>query len=406
MADPRPAPRPPGCTATCPGVGGARSRRSRETSASPRSPPTTRAARGPHLYLRVRKTDVSAEAPHRPPRPHTLAVSKKEIGTGRPQGPSGRHGAVGSASRRPPSRISPPSTGAGVEVLEHRRHTNKLKNGPSTREPVRRDGAGRRAGRGRPRRTDRRAAAGRSGSPTRSGRSGSATTAATLRLGVRPAAGGRRRRRTSPRKRRAFLTRLALSAAQADLFNACLADRMTDRSAGTVGPGDVVQVRGSGGAVRRPGPGDEARARRGADPGSTPTKTAVTGPLFGPKMVAPHGRPAEREAAILDAARLAPARVPHLFETDARGPPAVPRAAGRSDRRPGRGRGGRRVAGPLLPACRQLRDGPAARTDWFRMSPERKLRPCDPRFAPGSARTTYGRGSRPGLRPLHATVTG
>ena len=261
---------------------------------------------GPHLFLRVRKTDISAEAltAHLA---RTLGVAKKEIGTA---GLKDRR-AVTEQWVSVPANSEPAlaaADGAGVEVLEHRRHTNKLKTGHlrGNRFDVTVRGVGPDAVTLAEPIAERLRSIGFANAfgAQRFGHDGR-----TLRLGL-ALLRGETTPKEVPRKRRAFLTRLALSAAQADLFNACLADRMTDDSAGTVGPGDVVQVRGSGGLFVVP---DlpmrhelaEEQTRIDAD------ETAVTGPLFGPKMVAPNGRPAEREAAVLRAAELPP----HAFRT-------------------------------------------------------------------------------------------
>ena len=86
---------------------------------------------------------------------------------------------------------------------------------------------------------------------------------------------------------------LALSAVQSRLFFAWLAQRLTDGILDKVLQGDVMQVVTSGGCfavedIER----EQAR--------SLSRETVITGPMFGPKMIAPVGEPAEREARILE----------------------------------------------------------------------------------------------------------
>ncbi|QDT17055.1 tRNA pseudouridine(13) synthase TruD [Alienimonas californiensis] len=254
---------------------------------------------GPHLYLRVRKTDVSAEAltAHLA---RTLEVGKRDVGV------------AGLKDRRAITEqwVSVPATAeprlaeanaAGVEVLEARRHTNKLKTGHlrGNRFDVRLRGV-------LPDAVDRAAPiverlrtvgfANAFGDQ----RFGKGNSTLALGLGLLR---GEKTDRDVPAKRRKFLVRLALSAAQSDLFNACLADRLSDGTAGTVLPGDVMQVRGSGGLFlvpELPMKQDLAEEQSRADL----DETAVTGPLFGPRMKGPTGDPARREAAILAAAGL------------------------------------------------------------------------------------------------------
>ncbi len=100
-----------------------------------------------------------------------------------------------------------------------------------------------------------------------------------------------------PYAKRKFLLRLALSAAQSDLFNAALADRLTRGELRTVLAGDVLRKTDSGGLfVAEDVPAERTRLDAG--------ETQVTGPLFGPKMPPPQGEPAAREAALLAASAL------------------------------------------------------------------------------------------------------
>ncbi len=107
----------------------------------------------------------------------------------------------------------------------------------------------------------------------------------------------RRSPRDIPFSRRKFLLRLSLSAAQSELFNRALAARLNDGLLTTVLAGDVLEVVASGGKF-------VAEDTRLEQPRCDAGETAVTGPMFGPKMKPPTGVPAEREAAILTEASL------------------------------------------------------------------------------------------------------
>ncbi|MFN0051389.1 MAG: tRNA pseudouridine(13) synthase TruD [Planctomycetales bacterium] len=103
-----------------------------------------------------------------------------------------------------------------------------------------------------------------------------------------------------PRARRKFLLRLALSAVQSHLFNQALAARMTEGLLHTVLPGDVMQVKASGGPfVAEEVTREQERFNQ--------REIVVTGPMFGPKMKRPSDVAALREAAILESSGLAPA---------------------------------------------------------------------------------------------------
>ncbi len=295
----RPVPRPvPRLHADVPGVGGALKTEPgdfRVSEVAAYEP----CGDGPHLYLRVRKTDVSAEAltAHLA---RTLGVGKREIGTA---GMKDRR-AVTEQWVSVPAAMEPRLSavdGGGVEVLDAKRHTNKLRTGHlrGNRFDVLLRGTAADAAVVSAPVVERLAATGFANAfgAQRFGRGGS-----TLALGY-GLLRGEKTDRDVPAKRRAFLLRLALSAAQSDLFNACLADRMADGSAGTATPGDVVQVRGSGGLFTVPDlpmKHELAEEQNRVDA----NETAVTGPLFGPKMVRPSAAPAAREAAVLDAAAL------------------------------------------------------------------------------------------------------
>lgn len=113
----------------------------------------------------------------------------------------------------------------------------------------------------------------------------------TLTLGLDLLA-GRSSPRDIPFQKRKFLLRLALSSVQSDLFNQSLAARLRDQLLSTVLLGDVMEVIESGGKFVADDV-DREQARLNNE------ELAVTGPMFGLKMLAPVGVPAEREKAIL-----------------------------------------------------------------------------------------------------------
>ncbi len=89
-----------------------------------------------------------------------------------------------------------------------------------------------------------------------------------------------------------FLTKMALSAAQSELFNRCLSERLRRQLFLQVQLGDVMQVTRTGGQfVVEDVAAEQARFEAG--------ETAVSGPLFGPKMMRPGGEPGLREETVL-----------------------------------------------------------------------------------------------------------
>lgn len=114
----------------------------------------------------------------------------------------------------------------------------------------------------------------------------------TLSLGLDLLAGKKAPRDILYQKRK-FLLRLALSSVQSDLFNKALTLRLQDGLLTTVLPGDVMEVIESGGKFVAE---DVVREQARLDAG----ETAITGPMFGVKMLSPHSVAAEREASLLD----------------------------------------------------------------------------------------------------------
>lgn len=103
--------------------------------------------------------------------------------------------------------------------------------------------------------------------------------------------------RDIPAKRRKFLLRLALSAAQSSLFNDVLRRRLQAGALHQVQAGDVMQVVESGGLfLAEDVPAEQHRFER--------RETVITGPIFGPKMKLPGGEVLERERDILQSAGL------------------------------------------------------------------------------------------------------
>jgi tRNA pseudouridine13 synthase len=115
----------------------------------------------------------------------------------------------------------------------------------------------------------------------------------TSRLGFELLRGGKLPRNV-PYHRKKFQTRFSLSAAQSELFNRCLARRIKDELMFRVLPGDVMQVVKTGGLfVIEEGLVEEEQQR--FDAGTT----AITGPIYGPKMKSPSKEPARREETVL-----------------------------------------------------------------------------------------------------------
>lgn len=109
----------------------------------------------------------------------------------------------------------------------------------------------------------------------------------TLRLGFDLLTGQKTPRDIHPARRK-FLLRLAISAAQSELFNGLLTARLRGGTWRTVLPGDVMQVVASGGLFVAE---DLAREQ----PRLMGGEIVVTGPMFGPKMRSPEGPAADLE---------------------------------------------------------------------------------------------------------------
>ncbi|NOX56002.1 MAG: tRNA pseudouridine(13) synthase TruD [Planctomycetes bacterium] len=184
-----------------------------------------------------------------------------------------------------------------VRILRQSRHRNKLRTGHlrGNRFDICVRGVTNDAGPRAERIAER---IGRLGFPNYFGLQRFGRDRSTLELGLQLLAGGAANA-SAFRRRRRFLVRLALSAAQAFLFNAALADRIRDGLLHAVLVGDVMQVRQTGGVfVVVDGPAEQRRFDQ--------RQTVVTGPMFGPKMRAAEGVVAAREGAVLDRYGLRP----------------------------------------------------------------------------------------------------
>jgi len=96
-----------------------------------------------------------------------------------------------------------------------------------------------------------------------------------------------------PFSERRYLQRLCLSSVQSELFNRCLTRRLKAGKLYEVQRGDVMQVVKSGGVfvVEEDLAEEQERFDRGA--------TAITGPMFGPKMKTPIDQPFWEEETVL-----------------------------------------------------------------------------------------------------------
>ncbi|RMG39039.1 MAG: tRNA pseudouridine(13) synthase TruD [Planctomycetota bacterium] len=281
----------PFLTADLPGVGG-QLKREPEDFVVEEIPAYEPCGRGPFCFLWIEKRDLSSE------QLLDLLSERLEI-------PRSAVGLAGMKDRRAVTRqwVSIPEVDqgrlAGLEgdprlvVLRVSRHTNKLKTGHlrGNRFIVRlRDVV--------PDAASRAAAIARhiaqAGFPNYFGTQRFGAGGRTLALGRDLLQGRISEQRLSPRRRR-FLLRLALSAVQSWLFNGCLIERIRTGTIRRVLPGDVLQVRRSGGLFVAQ---DVAREQRRFESGVI----VPTGPMFGPRMKRPHGRPERMEQQVLDVA--------------------------------------------------------------------------------------------------------
>ncbi|SFH56770.1 tRNA pseudouridine(13) synthase TruD [Planctomicrobium piriforme] len=247
---------------------------------------------GEHLFLWIQKRDISAEflTGHIA---RSLGVRRDDIGV------------AGLKDRRAVTRqwISVPATAEerieaintpAIQVLEAKRHGNKLKTGHlrgNRFELIVRGEPGQLAIA-----QQIAAAIAEQGVPNYFGDQRFGHDGETLTLGM-SLLKGETDPRSIPSPKRKFLLRLALSAAQSSLFNTVLARRLQAGTLHSVQPGDVMQVCASGGLfVVEDVPSEQPRfdAR----------ETVITGPIFGPKMKSPLGDVLQLEQEILTATGL------------------------------------------------------------------------------------------------------
>jgi tRNA pseudouridine13 synthase len=290
---------PPLATADLPGAGG-RIKAEPEDFEVEEIPAYQPSGQGGYLYLWVEKRATGAEYFVRQVA-RRLDVPVGEVATA---GLKDRH-AVTRQMVSVPARAEPrlgQLDGEGIRLLSVSRHGNKLKPGHLRGNRFRvllHDPAPEAAGR-LPLLVERLRSVGLPNfyGPQRFGRDGQ-----TVKLGLSllrpdspPAADPGRR----PEMRNPFLRKLALSAAQAALFNDYLARRMTDGLLRRVLPGDVMAKWPYGGLFVAE---DVAREQARFDA----RETVTAGPMFGRKTFPTHGEAAGREQAVLTEAGVTPA---------------------------------------------------------------------------------------------------
>lgn len=286
----------PFLTADVPGVAG-RIKETPEDFVVEEAPAYQPCGEGEHLFLWIEKRDVAADQLVRH-LARALEVSREDVGV------------AGLKDKRAVTRqfVSVPARAADrleavncdeIRVVSATRHTNKLRTGhlkgnrfsillrtdPSTGSKAPLEAAERIIDRLKT-----------LGVPNYFGEQRFGIGGETATLGFELLRGSKTVRDIPPAKRK-FLLRLALSAAQAELFNAALADRLTREKLRTVLVGDVMQKVVTGGLfTTEDATVEQARVDAG--------ELAITGPMFGPKMPPPAGVPAEREATLLEEASL------------------------------------------------------------------------------------------------------
>ncbi len=285
----------PYLTASLPGVGGA-IKREPEDFVVEEQPLYEPCGEGDHLFLWIEKRDVSAEVLMQ----HiarTLGIARADVGV------------AGLKDRRAITRqfVSVPAVCESritaidsdqIKVLNLARHGNKLKTGhlrgnrfdvlirETVAEPCSQAEAIADVIRKR-------------GFPNFYGEQRFGYDGETLTLGL-DLLSGRKTERDIPRDRRRFLLRLSLSSVQSAIFNEVLRRRIDDGLLNEVLPGDVMQVKASGGPfVAEEIPREQERRDRG--------ETAISGPMYGLKMRHPTGEAAAREGAVLSDFGLSPA---------------------------------------------------------------------------------------------------
>lgn len=140
----------------------------------------------------------------------------------------------------------------------------------------------------------------------------------TLRLGFELLT-GTKTKKDVPSKKRRFLVRLAISAAQSTLFNECLERRLVAGHLRTVFDGDALQKADSGAPFL-------ARSAAEEQPRLDAGGIVLTGPMFGHRMLWPKGEPGERERELLMESGLVVENFAHFnkLATGTRRPYVVP----------------------------------------------------------------------------------
>jgi tRNA pseudouridine13 synthase len=282
-------------TADLPGIGG-RIKSVAEDFDVEEIPAYQPSGSGPFLYLWLEKRDMGAEYFIRQVA-RRLGISDRDIGVA---GLKDRHAVTRQMISVPEAVENNLSQldGNGIRVLQTNRHTNKLKighlHGNRFRILIRGpDGAAERLAPILQRLAEQ-------GLPNfygsqRFGRDGTTLAIGMALLRNEPVPADSRGNKFDLRNR--FLRKLALSAAQAALFNQYLSLRLNDGHFRRVLSGDVMAKWPMGGLflaedVQREQERFEAR------------ETVTTGPIFGKKTFPARGEAAQREAAILNEAGL------------------------------------------------------------------------------------------------------
>lgn len=297
----------PYLTSELPGIGGVL-RRTDEDFAVDEEPAYPPSGSGDHVFVRIEKRGLTTPEAVRA-LAGALGVAGKDVGVA---GLKDRHAVTTQWLSLPPP-VTPEAARAlaldGVRVLEAARHPHKLRTGHVRANRFRIRIRGLPAGRAPALAAQARAILDRLAAPPgapnwygeqRFGRDGdNAARGRELLTGARRP--GRDRR----------LDRLMVSALQSELFNAWLTARLADGLYRSAIAGDVLHKRGGGLFDCADPAADAPRLAAG--------EVVATGPMFGDRMRRPaDGTPAAaREAAILDAAGLAPgafARVRALAE--------------------------------------------------------------------------------------------
>jgi len=285
----------PYLTADLPGVGGTLKEQP-EDFVVEEIPAYEPSGAGEHLFLWLEKRDIAGEDLLRH-LARRLAILSQDIGMA---GVKDRR-AITRQWVSVPARCEPAISQIDsdqIRVLRTVRHGNKLRTGHlrgnrfSIRVRSANEAAAERA-------TRVAEAVGRLGFPNYFGAQRFGQEQQTLQLGLDLVTGKASSRSIAPARRR-FLLRMALSAVQSALFNAVLAARLRENRLFTVLAGDVMQVAASGGQFVVE---DAAVEQQRFDA----RETVLTGPLFGPKMIAAQGAAAAGEQAVLAEWNLSPA---------------------------------------------------------------------------------------------------